>query len=107
MQALPMALFTEADYFLFLRGQLEADEEPRGVRWRPWSYLYMRSAPRFLIESVNKSLAQPLAQALGVSSISELRSRLSKRIQSLNEMFGDPFRRDPLDGFDPQTIGTR
>lgn len=106
-QALPMVLLTEADYFLYARGYVAPNTASRYSLWRPWSTVFMNGIPRFLIESVKRSVAEPLAQALGVSSANELRDRFGERVQSLGFFFDDPFRRDSLDGFDPQTIGSR
>jgi hypothetical protein len=52
-------------------------------------------------------VAEPLARALGIPSVEQLRKRLSERDVDLAELFHDPFFPDPLRDFNPATIGTR
>src|SRR5262249_35646812 len=95
-QVLPMAQFTDADYFLYLRGHLSPDTATPWVAWRPWSSVYLNNTPRFLAESVKRTVAEPLTSALGVSSVEELRDRFTKRGGQLSQLFSDPFWPDPL-----------
>lgn len=81
--------FMEADFFLFLRGQLERENANGWSRcWMPWSSIYLGDAdpPRYLIEGKRASAARQLASALGVASIDELRERLNARIPAMNNM---------------------
>lgn len=106
-QVLPMEQVTAGDYFLYLRGQLEPEQAPVHVQWRPWSVVYLEHPPRFLLESTQARAAQKICRPLGVLDIDSLRTRLRERAYALGSFFSDPFWRDPLDDFVPELIGTR
>jgi DNA-binding NarL/FixJ family response regulator len=70
--------FVAADYFLFLRGELEPDVvRPHGFEWRPWSTARMRAEPWILRHP------DELAIALRVGDAATLRARLAERAPRL------------------------
>ncbi len=103
----PMAQFVEADYFLFLRGQLPPAEDPHWPEWGAWSTLYMRDAPRYLVDASRVKYAQRLLRPLGVEDVQTLRDRFAECAPRLRKLFNTGLWRDPLWGFDPQSIGSR
>lgn len=105
--ALPMEQFAAGDYFLYLRGQLQPEQAPADVQWRPWSVVYLQHPPRFLVESTQARVARQICRPLGVPDIDSLRARLRERAYALGRFFSDPFWHDVLDELDPQAIGTR
>jgi len=107
----PVEQFAEADYFLFLRAQLQpATITARWPLWMPWSSLYVRHLPRYLEEAKRVKYAQRLLRPLGVEDIPTLRTRLAERTGILEQAWGaGPFRiwDNVLAGFDFSTVGSR
>jgi hypothetical protein len=108
-KVVPIEQFLDADYFLFLRAQIQTMEPSQWIEWKPWSALYLRGrVPRYLAEAVRAKSAQRLLRPIGVESVEVLRSRFAERAPELRRLFNDVFGRfDPLGDFDPQTIATR
>lgn len=106
-EQVPLLQFVEADYFLFLRSMLHPTEALNWPAWRPWSALYLRHPPRYLVTASRTKYAQQLVLALGVVDIQMLRERFAARASRLRELFRTPFWRDPMSDFDPQSIGSR
>lgn len=106
---IPVEQFLDADYFLFLRAQIQTSQPSQWIEWKPWSALYLRGRiPRYIAESVRAKSAQRLLRPLGVESVEILRSRFAERAPEVRRLFNDVFGRfDPLGDFEPQTIGTR
>jgi hypothetical protein len=105
-EAIPMSQFAEADYFLFLRAQIEPAEEPGYIMWVPWSFIYMKHVPRYLNEACYKNYAQRLVSPLGVDDLETLRSRLAERAHKLVRFWNGMFLHYPLERFDFNTIGS-
>jgi hypothetical protein len=107
----PIEQFAEADYFLFLRAQLQpATITSQWPLWMAWSSLYVRHLPRYLEEAKRVKYAQQLLRPLGVEDIPTLRTRLAERTGILEKAWGaGPFRiwDNVLAGFDFNTIGSR
>lgn len=105
---IPFHQFADADYLLYLRGQIERPDDERTMLWLPWSWRALwRRAPDFLHEAETRTAAAGLAEALGVSSVEILRELLDKKTRHLTE-FGGPLRgAHPLDQYDFRTIGRR
>lgn len=77
---LPFDEFVAADYFLFLRGELEPETAPqKRFEWRPWSTAKMHEPPWFLREP----LTEELANALRCGDVPALRARLRDRAPRL------------------------
>lgn len=111
-KCIPMVQFAEADYFLFLRAQLQpATVTSRWPLWMPWSSLYMGHLPRYLEEAKRAKFAQRLLRPLGVEDIPTLRNRLAERTGSLEQAWGAAgifsIWDNALAGFDFNTIGSR
>ncbi|MGI8509815.1 MAG: hypothetical protein ACR2MQ_10870 [Gemmatimonadaceae bacterium] len=105
-EAMPMHAFMAADYFLFLRSVLSTEELDHRKQWAPWSCLYLRDAPLFLIAAERTRIAERLLAPLSVPNIPTLRSRLRDR----GLTFSAYFRRGHLGGlprFEPAKIATR
>ncbi len=102
----PMQQFMDADCFLFLRAELKKDSQSI-YPWFPWSTLYMKQAPRYLLEASRAKYAQQLLRPLGVENIETLRVRLVEGEAKLAQMFSNPFPRKPFGNFEPSTIGSR
>ncbi len=102
-----MEMFAEADYFLFLRAELQSATASQWVSWIPWSVLGMRQPPRYLREAERIRYAQQLLRPLGVEDISTLRSRLEERTGKLAEAWSNGFWHYAMAGFNFSTIGSR
>lgn len=107
----PIEQFAEADYFLFLRAQLQPPTitSPR-LLWMPWSSLYIRHLPCYLEEAKRAKYAQRLLQPLGVEDIPTLRARLAERTGILEQAWGAGHFRiwdNVLAGFDFSAVGSR
>jgi hypothetical protein len=105
-QLMPMETLMEADYFLFLRAQLEPEEAPEGLEWIPWSTRYMRYVPRYLLDASRAKYAQRLVRALGVADIPTVRIRF-ERTQQLVGFWHTAFWDYFMAPFDADTIGSR
>ena len=103
----PLLQFAEADYFLYLCGQIRPEDRPKGNLWRPWSAVYLNELPRFLDGAVRVKGAERLLRSFGVDDIPTLRRRWSERVMPLADVFGWPHFDDPIRDFEPQTIGSK
>jgi hypothetical protein len=86
----------DADYILLLR-----DDD-----WRPWSALYLKGTPRFLVEAANRRYAEMVCTAVGVTSVEELVRRIDERNKILSAIFQKTFWHSPVDFDDLRRIGT-
>ena len=102
--ALPMSLFVETDYLLFLRSVLcDYTKE----NWVPWSAVYISSQrPQYLVRLVQTKFTLQFLPVLGLKDIETLRVRLAERNHDLRSVFGFGMRRNPLAGFDLKTIAS-
>jgi DNA-binding NarL/FixJ family response regulator len=83
--------FVAADYFLFLRGEIEPDiPRKHGFEWRPWSTARMRVAPWILRHP------KELAAALRVPDVATLRARLLHRAPRLAALWRSAAWRNPI-----------
>ena len=104
----PIEQFSEADYFLFLRSELQPATQPTTIVWIPWSALYLKPPPRYILGAERIKYAQQLLRPLGVEDIDTLRVRLRERVGKLAGAWGDGGRwHYPLSGFHFNTIGSR
>lgn len=106
-EIVPMHEFTEADYFLFLRAHLAPLQPGPGIGWRPWSTLYLRDPPSYLVAATRRATAERIAHSVGLESVELLRERLAERASRLEGMFSAGFWDHPLRGFDVNAIGSR
>lgn len=104
---LPMKEFMEADYFLFIRGELDTKGADSWMKWRPWSTLYMRNqVPKFLEEAKREKYAKQLILALNVGTIDAFKKRLVEIAPTLDRLFkARTFFVNPLEHFDIDGIG--
>lgn len=104
----PIEQFAEADYFLFLRTELQPATQPTTIVWIPWSALYLKQPPRYILGAERIKYAQQLLRPLGIEDIDTLRARLRERAGKLAGTWGDGGRwHYPLSGFHFTTIGSR
>jgi hypothetical protein len=105
----PIEQFVEADYFLYLRAQLQEQESLHGVVpvWAPWSIRCMVQPPRYLQEACRSKYAQRLLCPLGVEDISTLRTGLQKCAAIIARWAGSFSWLFVLADFDYNTIGSR
>jgi len=96
--------FMEADIFLSLR--TETREQP--LYWKPWSMLYAKRVPTFLIRSERRSFAERVARALGLQGVDELRGGLdlARKRGRINDFWRrDVFWQNPLRHVELQNLG--
>jgi len=99
--------FIAADYFLFLRSELASQERGPHFLWRAWSTLYMKGAPRFLLDAERQITAQELARALDIPSVVEFKQRLEERGPELRRLFDRGWWDYPISKDVVQRIGSR
>jgi len=101
--------FMNADYFLFLRRELAAETAPGGlIAWRPWSSLYLHSAPSFIRHAESRAAAERVAAAMSLPDAPTFRQRLAERRGRLRHLWPDDlFWRSPVSEEDALKIGTR
>jgi hypothetical protein len=104
---MPVERFAEADFFLFLRTQLQPEVVPDFPMWAPWSMLAMRYPPSYLRQAVQTKYATQLLEPLGVHDIPSLRRRLQDRAGKIVGWWGQGFWHYPLSGFDFNTLASR
>jgi hypothetical protein len=105
-ELVPMQQFMDADYFLFLRVQITMTNQSFGG-WIPWSTLYLKQPPKYLVEASRAKYAQQLLQPLGATTITTLREQVDRSISTLQQVFGYNSVLSPLGNFEPQIIGSR
>lgn len=107
VKIMPTQSFMEADILLYLRKQ----EDRRALdNWDPWSCLYLKEVPQYLIKAFNRQFATNLITLLDLPDISSLRRHISQRIEELKRIRDkQPFSGDIqwFNNFDPQNIGTK
>jgi hypothetical protein len=104
--ACPFDLFMAADVLAFVRGQVQAAEDPWEARkswWRPWSSLYLVSPPEFLLKSRSKAYAGRLLPAVGTPNLTDFRERFSARRETLRRLWQRSYPMHP--GLPPLDIG--
>lgn len=78
----------EADYFLFLKGQLTDpywDEQPPGIYlWIMWTASQIHVLPSWAVTWRSKESVEPWLAALGLTSVQDLQSQLTERSKRLN-----------------------
>jgi hypothetical protein len=109
----PWDQFAEADFLLYLRGELEERGEVfwYEVPWHPWSAALLGRAqpPKYLVEATSPKGAATLAAVLGVADVGSLRDRLtdlkSKQASTFQTWWWSNGGDGPLARFDPRTLG--
>ncbi|MFO0896667.1 MAG: protein kinase [Pirellulales bacterium] len=76
-------------------------------RWRPWTALYLRQTPRFLVESRSRQYADRVCAVIGVGTPAELVSTVRKRTSYIGKLFSNAWWHDPFDGEKLRLIGTQ
>jgi len=105
---LPFEEFADADFFLYLRGVLPTDKFTGPfLPWKPWSAVWLRGTPRFLLRAQSEAQAEKLARALAVPSVSVLKSRLQERGPFVGLLYRHGFWDYPVNQSDIQKIGSR
>ena len=103
---MPFDEFLAADYFLFLRSVLLPNERFPFAAWQPWSTLFLKHPPRFILDARRAVVAQPIATALGVPDIAVLKGKLPQEVGKLKELWRSPFWEQPVTAADIERIGT-
>jgi hypothetical protein len=105
---MPMEDFMAADYFLFLLEEMSPDEVTDSVfGWRPWSTLYLKRTPTFLLNAEHKRIANEIMKLFHIASVEEFRKRLLERAPRLSKLFSNGFWDEPLRIEDVNKFGTR
>lgn len=104
----PWRRFQDADVFLYLRSVFEQSQEDLWNVWRPWTSVFLRGGPSFLLEATQREKAEQLLKPLGAKDLADLRQRLKEAAERLHNLFAlrDPFFY-PLAKLNPDLIGTK
>ena len=104
----PWRRFQDADVFLYLRSVFEQPQEELWNVWRPWTAVYLRSSPGFLLEATQREKAEQLLKPLGAKDLADLRRRLREAAENLRKLIGsrDPFFY-PFATLNPDLVGTK
>jgi hypothetical protein len=104
---LPFEEFADADFFLYLRSLLPQEQFAGHFGWKPWSAVWLRGTPRFLLRAQTKGQADNVARALGLSSILELKQRLQERGAQVEVLYQSGWWDYPIQQVDIDKIGSR
>jgi hypothetical protein len=105
---MPMEDFMAADYFLFLLGEMSLDTAGESIiEWRPWSALYLKRPPRFLLNAERQRTAHHLMKLFHITSVDQFRAQLAERTPGLRRLFPTGFWNSPLGAEDINRVGTR
>ena len=104
----PWRQFQDADVFLYLRSVFEQPQEHLWNFWRPWTAVFLRGCPGFLLEATQREKAEQLLKPLGAKDLAGLRRRLKEAAERLHKLFGsrNPFFY-PFANLNPDLIGTK
>jgi hypothetical protein len=105
--AVPFDEFSEADFFLYLRGITPGNQSTGGFHWRPWSAVWLRGTPRFLLRAQSAAQAEAVREALALRSVSDLKSLLVEKAPELAVLYQGGFWDYPVRRGDIEKIGTR
>lgn len=103
----PMQQLMDADLFLFLRSEFQDNKEAAWHNWIPWTKLYMRQVPRYLVEASSLKYAQKLLPSLGLEDIDTFRINLKSASEKLAKMFSNGWPSSPLSNLNPLTVGSK
>ena len=104
---LPFDEFTDADFFLYLRSLLPEEKFKGHFSWKPWSALWLRGTPRFLLRAQSVAQAESLAGSLALPSVAELKRRLQERGAQVSVLYQHGFWDYPIRQSDVDKIGSR
>lgn len=77
-EIVPWTDFLAFDFLLYLASRPWRDGSMPS--WRPWSFIFLKEAPRFLLESKTPSGAKHLLAACGEETSASLRARIAERM---------------------------
>jgi hypothetical protein len=104
---MPMNELAPADYFLFLVAELPPERPREQYEWRPWSVLYLKGTPMFLLAGEQKQAAGEILKIFNISEAEEFKRRLRERTRRLIELFGDGLWHEPIRDEAITRFGTR
>jgi hypothetical protein len=105
--AMPFEDFADADFFLYLKGILGNDKFTGDMPWKPWSALYLKGAPRFLLRAQSANEAENIARVLAAPSVQEFKERLRQRGPQIRILYQRGFWEYPVREAEIQKIGSR
>ncbi|MBZ0212227.1 MAG: nucleotide-binding protein [Nitrospirae bacterium] len=88
--------FVEGDLFLYVAVEFRLPPSLSGIHWRPWSVLYLKHEPRFLMEATSRKVAKGVKVALGEEDSEKVRKVLSERIPNLRRLWSNGFWEVPI-----------
>lgn len=105
---LPAEDFMAADCFLFLKAILQPDQTLPQIPWWPWSCLYLKHSPRFILKAEVAAWAEEIVRVFGLPSIPVFKQRFIERAPRLHEVFSTAVAWDfPVPQSDIDRVGTR
>lgn len=96
-------LFSSADLFLALRFSHVVNPY---AFWRPWTALFIKDLPDYLLRASARSNAAKLATALGVPDVDAARTRVTSSLNALIGLYPNSTWRPPGRGHDWRKFGT-
>lgn len=104
----PLEGFTEAEIYLFCKGEVLSERGDGWANWIPWTSLYYRGIPRFISDSRRLSVADEVAASFGATSVEAMKSRLKERLPFLRQIWREAFTFDlPFELRQIDEIGSR
>lgn len=98
--------FIAGDFLLYLRGEVAPSEASDGfITWRPWSALYLKATPMFLLNAQKFRVAEQVGKVLGVPDVAELKKRIRERGPRLARLFKDGWWDYPVSNTDIEKLG--
>lgn len=100
--------FLEADYLLFMRTAcLGEDLQDFYHVWCPRSCVWLDRPPSYIVKSESKRFLEKIVRATGFEKTEEFVENLKRSHSMFTEYFRSGWKRDPLEYFDLNRIGTR
>ncbi len=95
--------YVGADFFLYLYSKRNGDGG--WMEWIPWSALYIKELPKFLMAAESKKVAQELMAMLHFDNVDELKVIVVRCAAELKRMWQGGWWLNPIDEKSMQSIG--
>ncbi len=104
-ELVPIELFAEADYFLFLRGAFMKLQDR--LLWRAWSILDMKRIPVYLVKAIRINYASQLLKPFGVDTIEEFREQYRQNAHKVEALYKNVLWHFEIPDLPPENIGSK
>lgn len=100
--------FLEADYFLFMRTVCHNENiEYLYDVWCPRACVWLKHTPSYIVKAERKRFLDAMLPATGFSNEAIFKENFIKKHEAFTRYFSSGMKRDPLDSYDLNNLGTR